>query len=383
MYHFFTDQLRVSRETAIEHRDLLSQTRLLIIQHVVSNTLEYLQHLTAGGAEIFCVFSKPYSIDPVAKAKLDSSYRSVHRSYSDLENSTTIRDVIIEAQQKSDADGKTIVLLDVGGYFCKHVIALGSEHRHIGGIVEDTTFGHNIYQSSLTELKVPVFSVARSALKEIEARFVGRDAVMAMDKLLRDVGVLMSGRRAMVVGYGMIGKNVARSLKAHDLQVSCYDRLDMKNLHAHIDGYKIQKKRDLLNESDIIFSATAEKAISYDDIKQCKHNAILASVGSKDTEFDVAAIKLHAIRHQPLKEGLLDKYELPHSKDIIVAKNGTAVNFMLQGTPTEVLDLVFSEIIVCITRAMNKKGQVGELNTIDDATLSEIAKDWLIGVNIS
>ena len=84
-----------------------------------------------------------------------------------------------------------------------------------------------------------------------------------------------------------------------------------------------------------------------------------------------------------MKEGLLDKYELPHSKDIIVAKNGTAVNFMLQGTPTEVLDLVFSEIIVCITRAINKKGQVGELNTIDDATLSEIAKDWLIGVNIS
>lgn len=166
---------------------------------------------------------------------------------------------------------------------------------HIKGVVEDTTFGHNRYKEHCKDIDVPVYSVARSVLKEIEARFVGGDAVKAMDILLREQGVSLPGRNALVIGYGMIGKNVARALQANDLRVHVYDKEDTPLLAAFIDGYHVRPKLDLLKHAniDIIFCATGDPngALSFQEIEDCRDNVILVSVGSKDTEFDLAAIE--------------------------------------------------------------------------------------------
>ena len=170
-------------------------------------------------------------------------------------------------------DHKWIIIIDVGGYFAQPVIDLQNAFpdcaKWIVGIIEDTTFGHNRYIKCVRKIRVPVFSVARSSLKEIEARFVGQDAVKAMDTVLRELGVLMSGRHALVIGYGMIGKNIALALKNSHLVVSVYDQYDFRNLAAYIDGYNIHKKRELIKSADIIFLATGDPsgALSYENIE--------------------------------------------------------------------------------------------------------------------
>ena len=177
-------------------------------------------------------------------------------------------------------------------------------------MIEDTTYRPQPLKELVSQIPLPVLSVARSRLKEIEARFVGRDAVVAVDLLLRNLGVAVSGRNALMVGYGMIGKNVARSLRSYDLNVSVYDKLDHRNLQAFIDGFQIHKKREFLKSADII-SATGAKAISFEEIEECKPNVILISVGSRDTEFfDVAAVKRNAVGQNKLCDGVV-KYHLP------------------------------------------------------------------------
>ena len=74
------------------------------------------------------------------------------------------------------------------------------------------------------------------------------------------------------------------------------------------------------------------------------YSVVLVSVGSKDTEFDIKAIKTNALDKEKLSKYLI-KYSFPNSKDVIVANNGTAVNFRLPSIPVEILDIVFSEIL--------------------------------------
>lgn len=246
MYHF-TEQLRVTRGISRlqENSELLKNTRLIILEHILPTTEAFLKTLQEVGCEIFAVITKPYSIDEkVFDSLIESNFNIIRiNSYDEIENTNILDNLLVEANKKSEEDSKSIAIIDVGGYFAKPLSNLTFENKcHIIGVIEDTTFGHNRYKSKINEIKFPIASVARSELKEIEARFVGRDAVQAMDIVLRKLGISITGRNALVIGYGMIGKNVARTLQGYDLNVYVYDIEDKQLLKAFIDGFHIHKK---------------------------------------------------------------------------------------------------------------------------------------------
>jgi adenosylhomocysteinase len=154
-------------------------------------------------------------------------------------------------------------------------------------------------------------------------------------------------------------------------------------LRAFIDGFNIHKKRKLIEVADIIFAATADRALTWEEIEDCKTNVILASVGSKDTEFDIATVKEQAVKVEQIGEHIV-KYKLSNSKNIMVVKDGTAVNFLLPSLPVEVLDLVFSEIFICLMLLLKRQPRYtpGVLYESADTFLNEISKDWLRSVNV-
>ena len=397
-YHFSNNQLRVFGKYVRESRNqqLLENTRFIILEHLLPTTESMINLLKEEGkAEIFALIAKPYSlVEDVYRRLCKKNIRIIRNTYAELENTDVLLGILIESIDKSKTDGKRIIIIDVGGYFAKPILQLQEkcpgDERYITGVIEDTTFGHNRYIEKLDDINVPVFSVARSSLKEIEARFVGQDAVFAMETILRDQGILMSGRHALVVGYGMIGKNVALALKNSHLVVSVYDYYDHRNLAAYIDGFNIHKKRELIKNADIVFFATGnpEGALSYEYIEECKDRVILVSVGSKDTEFDLSKLKEQAIEQKPFGK-YLKEYTISNDRRIIVANNGTAVNFILPSLSVEVLDLVFSEILICAllllryetTDEQERKYPPHILHVSDDKHRATISKDWLRGVN--
>jgi adenosylhomocysteinase len=365
----------------------IKDTRFIIIEHILPTTEAFIRHLKEDGkSEVFSLFAKPYSIDEdVLERLVKDGVNVIEESYSKLESEGYLEKHLLQAIEKSKKDGKRIVIVEVGGYFAQPLLRLCnqiSSHdlKYIAGVVEDTTFGHNRYKRVAADLQVPVFSVARSQLKEIEARFVGRDAVAAVDKVFRQLGVSMTGGKALVLGYGMIGKNVARTLKAYDLIVSVYDKdHDHKNLRAFIDGFRVNKREELLKSTDVIFAATGEQSLEYDRISDCalsNDGVVLASVGSKDTEFDVKRVKELAEERIEIGENIV-KYKLPNKRHVVVVKDGTAVNFLLPSIPIEVLDLIFSEILLAVFALLKESVPSGEVHVIAENTLSVIARDWL------
>lgn len=388
-YHFGYNQLKVFERFIKnpKNQELLKKTRIIMLEHILPTTENMIRLLKMGGAEIFAIIAKPYSIDKkVLKSLLQSRENIIQQSYESLETTEILDCVLIEALKKSREDNKKILIIDVGGYFAKPFIRIQSKlndyNEYYVGIIEDTTFGHNRYNLLKENINIPIFSVARSSLKEIEARFVGRDAIIATDQILRNSGVLMSGRHALVIGYGMIGKNVALALKNNHLNVSVYDKFDLLNLAAYIDGYVIGKKNDLIKKADIIFSTTGnlEGALSYNEIECCRNNTVLVSVGSKNTEFDIVSLALQAVDQKKINNYLY-KYVLTNEKNIYVANEGTAVNFILSSLPVEVLDLVFSEILsCCLLLLQTKKKESYDLHVMHNSRENDkalISKYWL------
>jgi len=386
MYHLQHSQLRVCTRYLKQERnkEVLSNTRLIILQHILSDTTELIKIFQDQGTEIFEVLAKPYSFDQESVDELKALSIPVSiNSYKDLEESDYIPKLLDAAIAKSKKDGKKILIHEVGGYFAKFLPSIKKENlEFFAGVVEDTTFGHNRYLKLINNINLPIYSVARSSLKEIEAKFVGDSTVTAIDKILREMGVTISGRNAVVVGYGMIGKNVANALRARNLNVSVYDKHDHRNLRAFSQGFKVHKKRKLLEENDLIISATGTNAVSIEDIEECKNFSILASAGSKDIEFDVIGLQNLAVDVVTISKNLT-KYLLPNGKTIYLVKKGTAVNFLIKSVPDEIIDLVFSEIVVATLLLLKteKKIALNKINYLPDTYLNEIAKDWIKDIN--
>ncbi|VTS70083.1 NAD(P)-dependent oxidoreductase [Streptococcus australis] len=388
-YQFVDNQLKVCGKYLKQQRNrkLFEKARIIILEHILETTENLIKLLEESGAEIFSVIAKPYSIDQsVLKRLLKKKYSIINEDYKILEETDILYKLLKNATKKSETDGKEIIIIDVGGYFLSHLMRLNDEcpdlARVIKGVIEDTTFGHNRYLKEIESFQYPIFSVARSPLKEIEARFVGRDIVNATEQILRKSGILMSGRKALVVGYGMIGKNIALNLRRNDMDVYVYDSSDEKNLHAFIDGYKIHKRHALLPKVDIIFFATGNPngAFTVKDMNICKNGVILVSGGSKNTEFDIDSLIEETVE-KPFKINKhMLKYKLDVAKDILVLNNGTAVNFILPTLPTELLDIVFAEIVVCACKLLKHdrdKYPVGVIHSSGKDSRGEIAKDWL------
>lgn len=373
------------------NRKALRESRVIILEHILPTTEMLVYHLAEAGAEVFSIVAKPYSIDQKVLSRIESNGFSIlQHSYDELEETQILDDLLKKAIEASRNDSRRIMIVDIGGYFAKPVSRLSEdEYKYIAGIVEDTTFGHNRYVSEAPDIKVPIISVARSRLKEIEAHFVGRDAVQALDGITRDIGESITGKHAVVIGYGMIGKNVARSLRAYDLRVSVYDIRDHRNLKAFMMGFRVHKKTELIRTADIVFSATGwsshiveeqrRPGLSIDDIlERVKDNAILVSVGSKDNEFDIKRLKELAQDKKEVGKHVV-RYKLPNKKSVFVVKDGTAVNFLLPSIPVGILDLVFAEIVLALIFLLKRRKAypVGKVSVVEERYWSQISKDWL------
>ena len=151
-YHFNNNQLRVFGKYVREqrNRNLLEKTRFIILEHILPTTENMIKHLRNGGAEIFAVVAKPYSIvKDVMDRLMQDDIQIVRESYADLENTDILVELLKESIQASKEDEKAIIIIDVGGYFALPIIKLQDIMpectEFITGIVEDTTFGHNRY----------------------------------------------------------------------------------------------------------------------------------------------------------------------------------------------------------------------------------------------
>ena len=256
------------------------------------------------------------------------------------------------------------LLLDDGGDLTvlihdKYPRMLDSIH----GISEETTTGvHRLYDMmKQNSLKVPAINVNDSVTKSKNDNKYGCRHSLS-DAIKRATDRLMMGRRALVVGYGDVGKGSAQSLRQEGMIVRVSEVDPICAMQACMDGYEVVSpykngnntgrfddvNTDLLGSIDLIVTCTGnDKVCDSNMLRAIKKGAVVCNIGHFDTEIDIAYMRSNW-RWQEVKEQVHQVFRSNAPDDyLLVLSEGRLVNLgNAMGHPSRVMDGSFTNQVL-------------------------------------
>jgi len=213
------------------------------------------------------------------------------------------------------------------------------------GVSEETTTGvHRLYKlQEQGKLLVPAFNVNDSVTKSKFDNLYGcRHSLV--DGLNRALDVMISGKVAVVCGYGDVGKGSAQSLRGQGARVIVTEIDPINALQAAMEGYEVTTLEDTLGRADIYITTTGNvDVITIEHIAKMKDQAVIANIGHFDNEIQVdKLVNFPGIQHVNIKPQL-DKYIFPDGREVFLLAEGRLVNLgCATGHPSFVMSASFS-----------------------------------------
>jgi adenosylhomocysteinase len=218
--------------------------------------------------------------------------------------------------------------------------------NEVRGLSEETTTGvHRLWEMAREgKLKVPAINVNDSVTKSKFDNLYGcRESLV--DGIRRGTDVMMSGKVAVVAGFGDVGKGSAASLRNAGCRVMVTEIDPICALQAAMEGYEVVTMDDAAPRGDIFVTATGNvDVITIDHMRAMKHRAIVCNIGHFDSEIQIESLrnyKWHNVKPQ------VDEIEFPDGKRLIVLSEGRLVNLgNATGHPSFVMSASFTNQVL-------------------------------------
>ena len=218
--------------------------------------------------------------------------------------------------------------------------------KNVKGVSEETTTGVLALKKmeSNNQLLIPAINVNDSVTKSKFDNLYGcRESLV--DGIKRATDVMMSGKVAIVAGYGDVGKGSAASLRQAGARVLVTETDPICALQAAMEGYEVVVMDEAIKGADIVVTATGNKDIvTADHMRNMKDRAILCNIGHFDNEIQVEALKNY--KWDEIKPQV-HEIELPSKKRIILLAEGRLVNLgCATGHPSFVISASFTNQVI-------------------------------------
>ncbi len=244
-------------------------------------------------------------------------------------------------------DWKPNMLLDDGGDL---TALMHKEYKellkNIKGVSEETTTGIKALKKMehSGELLVPAINVNDSVTKSKFDNLYGcRESLV--DGIRRATDVMMSGKVAIVAGFGDVGKGSAASLRQSGARVMVTEADPICALQASMEGYEVVLMDEAIEKADIVVTATGNKDIvTADHMRKMKDRAILCNIGHFDNEIQVDALRNY--KWTEIKPQV-HEIEMNDKKRIILLAEGRLVNLgCATGHPSFVMSASFTNQVI-------------------------------------
>ena len=244
-------------------------------------------------------------------------------------------------------DWKPNMLLDDGGDL---TALMHKEYsgllQNVKGLSEETTTGIKALNKMQAEktLLVPVINVNDSVTKSKFDNLYGcRESLI--DGIKRATDVMISGKTAIVAGFGNVGKGSAASLRQNGARVMVTETDPICALQASMEGYEVVLMDDAIEKADIVVTATGNKdVVNADHMRKMKDYSILCNIGHFDNEIQVEALKNY--KWTEIKPQV-HEIEFPDKKRIILLAEGRLVNLgCATGHPSFVMSASFTNQVI-------------------------------------
>ena len=227
----------------------------------------------------------------------------------------------------------------------------------VRGVSEETTTGvKRLYEMEETgTLLFPAINVNDSVTKSKFDNLYGcRHSVI--DGLNRATDVMLSGKTAVILGYGDVGKGCAQALKSQGARVVITEIDPICALQALMEGYSVLRLEDVLETADVFVTATGNRdIITAADMTSMKDKAIVANIGHFDNEIDMTGLEnVPGIVKSEIKPQY-HEWTFPDGHSVLILSEGRLMNLgNATGHPSFVMSASFTnQVIAQIELARN------------------------------
>jgi adenosylhomocysteinase len=256
------------------------------------------------------------------------------------------------------------MILDDGGDLTSYIHQTYPEMLTcIHGITEETTTGvHRLLEMlEKGELKVPAINVNDSVTKaKNDNKYGCRHSLN--DAIKRGVDHLMAGKKALVIGYGDVGKGSVASLRQEGMIVKVSEVDPICAMQACMDGYEVVSpylngkndgtinslNKELLAQTDLLVTATGNFNVCDANMLAClKKGAVVCNIGHFDNEIDTAYMR-RTWRWEEVKPQVHQVYRSDDPQDyLILLSEGRLVNLgNATGHPSRIMDGSFANQVL-------------------------------------
>ena len=321
----------------------LKGARIAGCLHMTIQTAVLIETLTELGAEVQWSSCNIFSTQDHAAAAIAAAGIPVFawKGMNDEEFDWCIEQTLFFGEDRKPLN----LILDDGGDLTNMVFDQFPELvKGIKGLSEETTTGvHRLHEREKNgTLVMPAINVNDSVTKsKFDNKYGCRESLV--DSIRRATDVMISGKVAVVAGYGDVGKGSAQSLQAAGARVIVTEIDPICALQAAMEGFEVKKMDDAVEEADIVVTATGNKDIIVGrHFETMKDKAIVCNIGHFDNEIDVAWLNNNHGSTKVEIKPQVDQYTLG-DKDIILLAEGRLVNLgCATGHPSFVMSNSFA-----------------------------------------
>ena len=308
-----------------------------VVVHLEAKTACLVLALQEAGARVVAAGSNPLSTQDAICAALVERGVEVHARHG-VSQAEFTADLLAVAESGPE------LVIDDGLELTRRT----AEHRpdlyaRIQGVSEETTTGVARLRALEAEGRLPFPAIAANDAK-CKHMFdnpygTGQTTLTAVLAL---TNVLAAGREFCIVGYGWVGKGLARAADGLGGRVTVVELDPVRALTAHMDGYRVASLANALPDADVVLTATGLiEAVGADAFQYLKDGVLLANAGHHDREIDVPALAAQADEAIDARPKV--KTYVLGERRVNVLVDGALVNIAgLDGNPIEIMDLSFS-----------------------------------------
>lgn len=311
--------------------------KLAVVVHLEAKTACLVLALQEAGARVVAAGSNPLSTQDAVCAALVERGVEVHARHGVSQDEFTA-DLLAVAETGPE------LVIDDGLELTRRTAEQRPDlYQRLQGVSEETTTGVARLRALEAEGRLPFPAIAANDAR-CKHLFdnpygTGQSAITAVLAL---TNVLAAGREFCIVGYGFVGKGLARAVAGLGGRVTVVELDPVRALTAHMDGYRVASLANALPDADVVITATGLiEAVGVDAFPFLKDGALLANAGHHDREIDVPALAAEA--DEVLDARPKVKTYVLGERRVHVLAGGALVNIAgLDGNPIEIMDLSFS-----------------------------------------
>ena len=311
--------------------------KVAVVVHLEAKTACLVLALREAGAEVVAAGSNPLSTQDAVCAALVERGVEVHARHGVSQEEFTA-DLLAVAETGPE------LVIDDGLELTRRMAERRPDlFERLQGVSEETTTGVARLRALEREgmLGFPAVAANDARCKHMFDNPYGTGQT-TLTAILALTNVLAAGREFCIVGYGWVGKGLAKAAHGLGGRVTVVELDPVRALTAHMDGFRVAPLRSALPDADVVITATGLiEAVGADAVGLLKDGVLLANAGHHDREIDVAAIAAQAGETIDARPGV--RTYVGGDRRVHVLVDGALVNIAgLDGNPIEIMDLSFS-----------------------------------------